>query len=179
MFKRKFVFGSSMLQQPTVKINTFDVMSKPLLSINNLEISFKKGVIKLLSKKTSSYDLQENEILGIVGGQVQSVSSLAIMGLLPLHIFPKVSEDDRFLTEKKCGGFSEKNYRDTAKWKSNHMIFQEPMSSLQSILKCGFQVQEILMQHKKIVIWETKSETLSLFEKVKLPDLKSCSKSIP
>jgi peptide/nickel transport system ATP-binding protein len=47
------------------------------------------------------------------------------------------------------------------------MIFQEPMSSLNPSLKCGFQVQEILLQHTDLS--ETK-ETLSLFEKVKLPD---------
>jgi peptide/nickel transport system ATP-binding protein len=46
------------------------------------------------------------------------------------------------------------------------MIFQEPMSSLNPSLKCGFQVQEILL-HTRIY---QRQETLSLFEKVKLPD---------
>jgi peptide/nickel transport system ATP-binding protein len=50
------------------------------------------------------------------------------------------------------------------------MIFQEPMSSLNPSLKCGFQVQEILLQHTDLSTSETKRETLSLFEKVKLPD---------
>jgi peptide/nickel transport system ATP-binding protein len=44
------------------------------------------------------------------------------------------------------------------------MIFQEPMSSLNPSLKCGFQVQEILLQHTDLSS-ETKRETLSLFEK--------------
>jgi peptide/nickel transport system ATP-binding protein len=47
------------------------------------------------------------------------------------------------------------------------MIFQEPMSSLNPSLKCGFQVQEILLQHTDLSTSETKGDT---FEKVKLPD---------
>jgi peptide/nickel transport system ATP-binding protein len=47
------------------------------------------------------------------------------------------------------------------------MIFQEPMSSLNPSLKCGFQVQEICY-NTRIYSSETKRETL--FEKVKLPD---------
>ena len=44
------------------------------------------------------------------------------------------------------------------------------MSSLNPSLKCGFQVQEILLQHTGLSKAETRTETLSLFEKVKLPN---------
>src|SRR5690606_15023932 len=49
------------------------------------------------------------------------------------------------------------------------MIFQEPMSALNPSLKCGFQVSEILRLHLKMNASEAKKETISLFEKVKLP----------
>jgi len=49
------------------------------------------------------------------------------------------------------------------------MIFQEPMSSLNPSLTCGFQVYEILKQHKKISKKEAKKEVIELFNKVKLP----------
>jgi peptide/nickel transport system ATP-binding protein len=49
------------------------------------------------------------------------------------------------------------------------MIFQEPMSSLNPSMKCGQQVEEILLQHTNLSKSEAKTETLSLFEKVKLP----------
>jgi peptide/nickel transport system ATP-binding protein len=49
------------------------------------------------------------------------------------------------------------------------MIFQEPMSALNPSLKCGFQVSEILRLHLKINASEAKKETITLFEKVKLP----------
>jgi peptide/nickel transport system ATP-binding protein len=145
-------------------------MKKPLLSIQNLEISFKKeGVYSSVIKKIS-YDLQHNEILGIVGesGSGKSVSSLAIMGLLPATI-SKISDGTIIFDTKSIGDLSEK---ELLQLRGNRiaMIFQEPMSSLNPSLKCGFQVQEILLQHTDLPASETKRETLSLFEKVKLPD---------
>ena len=49
------------------------------------------------------------------------------------------------------------------------MIFQEPMSSLNPSLTCGYQVEEILLQHKKISKKEAKILVIELFNKVKLP----------
>jgi peptide/nickel transport system ATP-binding protein len=49
------------------------------------------------------------------------------------------------------------------------MVFQEPMSSLNPSLTCGFQVQEILLQHKKIARKAAKNQVIELFSKVKLP----------
>ncbi|TDE04932.1 ABC transporter ATP-binding protein [Flavobacterium hiemivividum] len=145
-------------------------MNKPLLSVQNLEISFKKEGIYSAVIKNISYDLQQNEILGIVGesGSGKSVSTLAIMGLLPVNI-SKISEGEILFDSKDVGDLSEK---DLQQLRGNEiaMIFQEPMSSLNPSLKCGFQVQEILLQHTKLSTAETKSETLLLFEKVKLPN---------
>jgi len=149
---------------------TFVNMSKPLLSINNLEISFKnEGGYKAVIKNIS-YDLHENEILGIVGesGSGKSVSSLAIMGLLPVHI-SKVSEGTIVFDGKNVAHLGESELQNL-RGNEIAMIFQEPMSSLNPSLKCGFQVQEILLQHTKLSNSDAKAETLLLFEKVKLPN---------
>jgi peptide/nickel transport system ATP-binding protein len=145
-------------------------MSKPLLLINNLEISFKREGSYNAVIRNISYDLHENEILGIVGesGSGKSVSSLAIMGLLPAHI-SKISEGTIVFDGKNVADVSEKELQNL-RGNEIAMIFQEPMSSLNPSLKCGFQVQEILLQHTKLSKSESKAETLSLFEKVKLPD---------
>jgi peptide/nickel transport system ATP-binding protein len=145
-------------------------MNKPLLSIKNLEISFKKEGVYSAVIKNISYDLQKNEILGIVGesGSGKSVSSLAIMGLLPATI-SKISEGEIIFDTKNVGRLTEKGLQQL-RGNEIAMIFQEPMSSLNPSLKCGFQVQEILLQHKDLSSAESKTETLSLFEKVKLPD---------
>jgi peptide/nickel transport system ATP-binding protein len=145
-------------------------MSKPLLSINNLEISFKREGGYNAVIRNISYDLHENEILGIVGesGSGKSVSSLAIMGLLPAHI-SKISEGIIVFQGKNVAKLNEKELQNL-RGNEIAMIFQEPMSSLNPSLKCGFQVQEILLQHSKLSSAETKAETLLLFKKVKLPD---------
>ena len=60
-------------------------MSKPLLKIDNLSIGFKSDKHFISIIKSISYSIYENEIVGVVGesGSGKSVSSLAIMGLLP------------------------------------------------------------------------------------------------
>ena len=145
-------------------------MSKPLLSINNLEISFKREGGYNAVIRNISYDLHENEIIGIVGesGSGKSVSSLAIMGLLPAHI-SKISEGSIVFQGNNVAKLNEKELQNL-RGNEIAMIFQEPMSSLNPSLKCGFQVQEILLQHTKLSSQETKAETLLLFKKVKLPD---------
>jgi len=142
----------------------------PLLSVTNLAIAFRKesGFESVI--KNISYTLQHNEILGIVGesGSGKSVSSLAIMGLLPTGI-SKITNGEIVFDSKNIADLSPKEMR-SLRGKEIAMIFQEPMSSLNPSLKCGYQVQEILLQHTNLSKSASRTETLSLFEKVKLPD---------
>jgi len=141
-----------------------------LLKITNLEISFKKDAQYLAVIKGISFQLNQNEIIGIVGesGSGKSVSSLAIMGLLPSGI-SKITKGEVYFDGKNITNLSSKEFQNI-RGNEIAMVFQEPMSSLNPSLKCGFQVQEILRQHTAMTSNETKLETLSLFEKVKLPD---------
>ena len=141
-----------------------------LLSVKKLTISFKKEKEYVPVVHGLTYDLYENEIVGIVGesGSGKSVSSLAIMGLLP----PKISKitngtivfNGKEITNLTDAEFQKKRGNEIA------MIFQEPMSSLNPSLKCGFQVAEILERHTSLSKKEIKTEVISLFEKVKLPN---------
>lgn len=150
-----------------------------LLKIKDLEISFKKeGEFKAIINKIS-YALNSNEILGIVGesGSGKSVSSLAIMGLLPKNI-SKISNGEILFEGKNIASLSKKEIQNL-RGNEISMIFQEPMSSLNPSLKCGFQVEEMLLQHTKLSKKETKSEVLALFEKVKLPNPEKIYASYP
>lgn len=150
-----------------------------LLAVNNLEISFKKdGEFKAIINKIS-YSLNHNEILGIVGesGSGKSVSSLAIMGLLPKNI-SKVSNGEILFEGKNSAILSEKEIQNL-RGNQISMIFQEPMSSLNPSLKCGFQVEEMLLQHTELSKKEIKNQTLALFEKVKLPNPEKIYASYP
>lgn len=150
-----------------------------LLTIKNLEISFKKEGVFLPIIHKIAYSLQSNEILGIVGesGSGKSVSSLAIMGLLPKNI-SKISDGEIVFEGKSIAGLTEKEIQNL-RGNQISMIFQEPMSSLNPSLKCGFQVEEMLLQHTKLSKKEVKAETLALFEKVKLPNPEKIYASYP
>src|SRR5690554_167297 len=141
---------------------------KALLSIQNLVVSF--GTKKKRSEiiHSISFDVYENEIVGIVGesGSGKSVTSLSIMGLLPkktAFLNGSISFEDQDLLK-----LDEKSYR-KLRGKDIAMIFQEFMSALNPSLKCGYQVSEILRLHLKMNYSEAKKETISLFKKVKLP----------
>lgn len=141
-----------------------------LLSVKKLTISFKKEKEFVAVVHGLTYDLYENEIVGIVGesGSGKSVSSLAVMGLLPSKI-SKITEGTIVFNGKEITNLSDKEFQ---KIRGNDiaMIFQEPMSSLNPSLKCGFQVAEILERHTSLSKKEIKTEVISLFEKVKLPN---------
>jgi peptide/nickel transport system ATP-binding protein len=144
-------------------------MSRPnLLHIENLSISFGNKKEKVAVVHDISFDINENEIVGIVGesGSGKSVTSLALMGLLPKKnsfVTGTVEFEGRQILTLK-----EKEFQ---KLRGNEisMIFQEPMSALNPSLTCGFQVAEILKNHTALNSSEVKKETISLFDKVKLP----------
>lgn len=140
-----------------------------LLSVENLSISFLSDGIEKTVINDSSFQLYKNEILGIVGesGSGKSVSTLAILGLLPKRI-SKIINGHIYFENQDLTQLSSKAFQHI-RGNAIAMIFQEPMSSLNPSMTCGKQVREIILQHTKLSKSEAKSETLSLFEKVKLP----------
>ena len=155
-------------------------MSKTLLlDIKNLSVSFKSesGFKEVLH--SISYNLFENEILGIVGesGSGKSVSSLAVLGLLPKKT-SKVSNGEIYFNNQNLLELSEKELQ-AIRGKKISMIFQEPMSSLNPSMTCGKQVAEILVEHKVCSEKEVKESVISLFNDVKLPKPERIFKSYP
>ncbi len=146
-----------------------------ILAIKNLSIAFGKNEVI----HNISYALNKNEILGIVGesGSGKSVSSLAILGLLPKSIskitYGSILYDGNDLTQLSSKAFQQIRGNKMA------MIFQEPMSSLNPSMTCGKQVEEIVLQHTSFSKNQVKEETISLFEKVKLPNPERVFKAYP
>ena len=144
-----------------------------MLKVTNLNIHCgKEQVIKNLS-----FELQPNQILGIVGesGSGKSVSTLSILGLLG----PKAEVTGSILfQEQELTNYTESQFQQI-RGKDISMIFQEPMSSLNPSMRCGKQVEEVLIRHKNRSKKEAKQEVLNLFEKVKLPRPEAIFKSYP
>lgn len=143
---------------------------KPIIAFEDVTISFLKEKEYHPIVHNSSFELYENEILGIVGesGSGKSVTSLSIMGLLPKNI-SKISNGKIIFKDRDITELSEKEFR-TIRGKRISMIFQEPMSSLNPSMRCGQQVAEILEEHTSKTASAIKKEVLTLFEKVKLPN---------
>src|SRR5690606_31695352 len=133
---------------------------KIILTVENLSISFGENEVI----HNISYQLFENEILGIVSesDSGKSVSSLAILGLLPKKI-SKINSGNILFENQDLTTLSSKTFQ-SIRGKKIAMIFQEPMSSLNPSMTCGKQVQEILLQHEHLTKLEAKQETVLLFE---------------
>jgi peptide/nickel transport system ATP-binding protein len=138
-----------------------------MLSVKDVSIAFKANNQLSTVVNNISFELASQQILGIVGesGSGKSVTSLAILGLLSKNaqVSGNIIFNDIDLTT-----LSEKEFQHI-RGNQISMIFQEPMSSLNPSLTCGYQVLEILLQHKKITKTEAKKQVIELFNKVKLP----------
>jgi peptide/nickel transport system ATP-binding protein len=149
-----------------------------MLQIKNFSISFLQDEKFTEVIHDISFSLEKNEILGIVGesGSGKSITSLAILGLLPKEV--SKNEGAILYHDEVMNTYSEKQFQ---KIRGNKiaMIFQEPMSSLNPTLTCGVQVAEIIQQHTRLSKTEIKQAVLSLFEKVKLPTVERMYKAYP
>lgn len=145
-------------------------MKKTVLVVNNLKVSFKNDRAWNQVIKGVSFEVFPNEILGIVGesGSGKSVSSLAVMGLLPT----KNARIDSGIVDFNSQNLLDLNNLQLQRLRGKEisMIFQEPMSSLNPSMTCGKQIAEILETHAKLSEKEIKTEVLRLFAQVKLPD---------
>jgi peptide/nickel transport system ATP-binding protein len=142
---------------------------KPLLEICELEVTFETDSKSLVAVDRVSYDIFPGETVGLVGesGCGKSVTSQAIMGLLPkngsithgsiLFNGQDLTTFDEYQMQKVRGG-------------SLAMIFQEPMTALNPVMKVGHQILEQLLVHKPYSKKEAIEHCYSLLEKVGIPD---------
>lgn len=145
-----------------------------LLEIKNLVTEFKTEEEFVKAVNNVSFTLHKGETIGIVGesGSGKSVTSLSVMGLIPNP--PGKVTGGEILYRTKDGktiDLVKTPEHEMRKYRGNEiaMIFQEPMTSLNPVIKCGEQVMEALMLHKKISKKEARAQTLELFKQVQLP----------
>lgn len=157
---------------------------QPLLQIKNLTTEFTSDGKTVRAVKGISFTLNKGETVGIVGesGSGKSVTSLSVMRLIPSPP-GKISSGEILYANRKGETVDlltlpEKEMR---KYRGNEiaMIFQEPMTSLNPVFTCGFQVMEALQLHKNLDKQSAKAKTIELFEKVKLPRPEAIFDSYP
>ena len=140
--------------------------SDVILEINDLCVEFRtvEGTVKAVNKLT--YYLRKGEKLGIVGesGSGKSVSSLAVMKLIP-NPPGKITEGSIIYNGKDLVNATEKEMQ---KIRGNEisMIFQEPMTSLNPIIKCGKQIAEVIRLHQGLGKKEAMEKAIEMMKAV-------------
>ncbi len=149
-------------------------MALPLLHIKNLSVDFYTDGARTSALRNIDISVRRGEIFAIVGesGSGKSVTSLSILQLLPTPPAVYRSGEILLTVADKTIDILKVPREKLQSIRGNQvaMIFQEPMSSLNPVLTCGFQVMEAIRQHSSIAQAEAKARTIALFDKVRFPD---------
>ena len=145
-------------------------MPETLLEIKNLKIHFPSDNGWQEVVHGIDFTIQSGRTLGIVGesGSGKSVSCLSVMHLLDAKR-TRVTADAMLLGAQDIKDFNEKQMADV-RGKRIAMIFQEPMTSLNPVYRCGQQVSEMIRQHEKVTKQAARDRTVSLFKQMMLPN---------
>ena len=156
----------------------------PLLSVRNLSIGFETDEGLVQAVENVSFDLNESQTMGLVGesGSGKSVTALSVMHLLPRRTV-------RISSGQIIFHHPEKGETDLLKLPEDEMqhirgnyigmIFQEPMTSLNPVKRCGDQVMESILWHKKSGEKDARNKVIQLFEEVKLPEPQKTFRKYP
>ena len=152
-------------------------MSKDkILEVKGLQTSFFTDEGEVKAVDGVSFTIHRGETVGIVGesGSGKSVTSLSIMRLVPGPGGQIVGGQVLYYPESQGPGVDllKVPRRQMQHYRGNEisMIFQEPMSSLNPVFRCGEQVAEAIRLHQKVEAGIAREKVMALFEKVQLPE---------
>ena len=140
-----------------------------VLSIQDLSLALPAGGDRALAVDGVSLDLRRGQILCVVGesGSGKSLCAAALMGLLPRAVRPA---GGRIVFEgRDLLGLPESEWR-ALRGARLAMIFQEPMTALNPVIRIGEQIEEVFFSHGRLSPDERRVRTLALVAEVGLPD---------
>jgi peptide/nickel transport system ATP-binding protein len=149
-----------------------------LLSICDLSISLPWGGDRRYAAEDINFDLAAGEILCIVGesGSGKSMSANAVMGLLPQDV--NVVGGTITFDGQDLLGLSEKQMM-ALRGRRISMIFQEPLSALNPLMRVGAQIAEVFEAHGELVGSERRARALTLLKEVGIPDPEAAIRAYP
>jgi peptide/nickel transport system ATP-binding protein len=145
----------------------------PVLDVRNLRVEFPS--VKQPVVDGISFTLQPGQTLGIVGesGSGKSITSLAVMGLLPNP--GRVTQGEVWLHEHESAAAQSidlltlsPTQLSSYRGEKMAMIFQEPMSSLNPVFTIGYQLIEAILQHQSVSTAEARRKAVYILQEVKL-----------
>jgi peptide/nickel transport system ATP-binding protein len=143
---------------------------QPLLSVRDLRVTFQRsGEKPFVAVDGVSFDVRPGQTVGLVGesGCGKSVTSLAIMGLLPprgVKVEGEVLYNGTDLLTQSRDQMRDRRGRDLG------MIFQDPLSSLNPVVPIGLQVTEVLERHRGLSRKAATPIAREMLDKVGIPD---------
>lgn len=157
-----------MTTQADVEVQTPATVGDPLLSVRDLYTYFStpRGVLRAVDGV--SFDLYSGEAFGIVGesGSGKSVTCRSLMGLLPSP--PAYTTGTVTYGGRNLVGLSSSKMQ---KIRGAHisMIFQDPMTSLNPVMRVGDQIEEALEAHTSLGHLERRKVAIDLLRRVRMP----------
>jgi peptide/nickel transport system ATP-binding protein len=144
----------------------------PLISVRNLKVSFRIDRDTIFEAvKGISFDVPRNTTVALVGesGSGKSVTSLAILGLLPPENSIVDPSSQILFGDRDVLRLSAPELR-AMRGAEISMIFQEPMTSLNPVFTVGFQLAEVLRLHMDMKPGQARKRALELLDEVGIPD---------
>ncbi len=150
-------------------------MTEPVLDVRHLQVQFATEAKPVVAVEDLSFQLRKGEKLGIVGesGSGKSVTSLAIMGLVPTP--GRITQGEIYFRREGASAVDllQINEAERRSYRGGEiaMIFQEPMSALNPVYDIGFQLTEAILLHQKVSPAEARRKAIMLLQEVQLlPD---------
>lgn len=154
-------------------------MMQTLLKVKNLHVSFRRDGGWKETVHGIDFEVFKGKTLGIVGesGSGKSVSNLAVMRLLNERQ-SRITADTIELDGTDISKYNETQMNDI-RGKRIAMIFQEPMTSLNPVFRCGFQIVEAIQAHENVTKEAARERVIKLFKRVMLPRPENIFESYP
>jgi peptide/nickel transport system ATP-binding protein len=156
----------------------------PLLSVQHLTVDFHAQRGHTRAVADVSFEVGRGEVVAIVGesGSGKSVTSLALLGLLAKPA-AGIEQGTAHFASEKLGDVDLLQLTEAqlqqVRGNDISMIFQEPMTSLNPVLTCGYQVVEALLLHTALTPKEAEARTIELFTEAQLPRPAQIFKAYP
>ncbi len=149
-----------------------------VLEVKDLSIALPEGAERRQAVSGVSFSVARGEIVCLVGesGSGKSVIAQSIMGLLPKNL--PITGGAISLQDEAIAHAPESRLRQLRTTRMS-MIFQEPMTALNPVMRCGDQIDEVLRFHTEFSLGERKRKILEIIKEVSLPDAERMVASYP
>ncbi|MEV5835678.1 ABC transporter ATP-binding protein [Nocardia sp. NPDC052112] len=162
---------------PADKVAIEKNSTAPLLEVSDLRVSFPSEEGRIEAVRGVNYTVSDGEVLAIVGesGSGKSVSSLAVIGLLPEQA--RINGSIR-LRGRELLGLGDRQLS-KLRGRSISMVFQDPLSALTPVYRVGDQVAEALLAHTDMTSREASARAVELLDLVGIPEPELRAKAFP